>query len=250
MLELKFSVHGSILNIELKGALDSESSHDFKSWVIDKNLNGYSNFSLDCLNLEYISSRGIGTISDLNKILKSKNAHLMLYNVSNEVFNLLDFLKIADHLLIYSNFSEILNKYKGSIIQEPIIDSGYKEETAKDEIITSERKPDLIENLKNEAELIVEDSVQGLENIYGSYHTTFMPQQSEISKSSVAEKESNITVTETISRDIETKTIKKDPEPANKKINIIIECSNCGTHLRITQKGQYLCPECRYKFSY
>lgn len=106
MLELNTATQKDILQVELEGALDSQTSADFKAWVEEKMLEGYRAFAFDCLGLQYISSRGISVLLELKKLLSTRQGDLVLYQVSAEVQKLLEFLQVTTKIQICENSEE------------------------------------------------------------------------------------------------------------------------------------------------
>jgi anti-anti-sigma factor len=216
MLEIKTSYQGGILNIELYGALDSLTSPDFKQWLSDKASAGYHYFALNCTGLEYMSSRGISIIVELNNILNESEPRMMLYHISNEVFNLLDFLKLSHSIPIAETFQQVQEKFGTNPLK---------------------KKPSIVQTAKPEE---IPVNVEGIEkageqpevketpepNLHVASHDVHDDSYIDLSKEKWTKHGDDISV-----------------------INIIF-CPNCGEKLKVSKKGLYLCPECRNKFNY
>jgi anti-anti-sigma factor len=231
MLELKTSYHSGILNIELYGSLDSLTAPDFKFWLTQKSDGGYHYFALNCGGLEFISSRGIGIITELNNILNAADHRLILYHVSNEVLNLLNFLKLSENIPIVDNFVKVKEKFG----EKP------KQKYHK----TEPPKAAPVEYLEEG-----EEAFSGISSTPASFNTT-----EKTRKAAETRDHSHAVAT-----DAETETLDEEyidlsqMEHLKEEYNVaqmnIIFCPNCGQNLRVSKKGLYLCPDCRAKFNY
>lgn len=234
MLELKTTYHGGILDIEMYGALDSLTAPDFKHWLTQKSASGYHYFAINCAGLEYISSRGIGVITELNAILNAAHSRLVFYHVSNEVLNLLNFLKLSDEIPIVENFAQVKEKFgdkarqkhqRSEAPKEPHRESPV-EESFKGISSTPEKQEEPADTISKKT----------------SFNTTESghPKRSEQNTA-----DSGTLVEEYI--DLNKIQLKTEYDVAH--MNIVF-CPNCGQNLRVSKKGLYLCPDCRIKFNY
>ncbi|MDH4263773.1 MAG: STAS domain-containing protein [Spirochaetia bacterium] len=237
MLELKTSYHNGILNIELYGALDSLTAPDFKHWLTQKSSNGYHYFALNCVGLEYISSRGIGIITELNHILNASDSRLIFYHVSNEVLNLLNFLKISDSIPIVENFAQVKEKFGDKLKHKP-----------------STAESDKKTNVKSDGE--VSESFVGIsatpeirnENV--QIKTTHNNLTNTMNVAEFYEKTSSDTLKSSAEEYIDLSQMEHTKTDYNVAQMNIVFCPNCGQNLRVSKKGLYLCPDCRTKFNY
>jgi len=235
MLELKTSYQSGILNIELYGALDSLTAPDFKYWLTQKSISGYHYFALNCGGLEYISSRGIGIITELNNVLNAADSRMILYHVSNEVLNLLNFLKLSEYILIVDTYAHLKDKFGDKPAQKaqkkdtlPVLS---EEVPLEDEYTGITASPEKVSK-----EDLTADGQAGFNSTEVLYD-----QQLNLKKGNL----------ETIHEEyidlskVETSTAEYDVAQMN-----IVFCPNCGQHLRVSKKGLYLCPDCRIQFNY
>jgi anti-anti-sigma factor len=98
MLELKEkTVEGypHILLIHLRGALDSESAIDFEDAIIYAIEKG-RNIIFDFLELEYISSAGIGALLSILFSAKKHKRVVAIYNINQEIKMVFEFLRIKE----------------------------------------------------------------------------------------------------------------------------------------------------------
>ena len=100
-IEVKKVVEGSILNVSLKGRLDTANSGEVAQDLLGS-LNGVKQLVLDFTDLVYISSSGLRILLQLVKQLKAQQGELIVCHVSKEimeVFKMTGFsslLKIED----------------------------------------------------------------------------------------------------------------------------------------------------------
>ncbi len=275
MLELKTAVIKQILDIELKGALDSQSASDFKAWMLEKNVAGYSVFALNCRSLEFISSRGISSLIEVHRVLQSRHGAVVLYYVRNEVLNLLEFLKISGEIPVLSDFDEIVASY-GPKAKAPAADSvkagaseGAEEDLPADSpelpYSPSLRRPESAPDKEEIVNLKVED-----DGFSPSSSSSGAPgvQREAATRTKQADLKSNSSPTELLEQARMSSTgvpagvadqderyidLSADSElMANETSakSVIVFCPNCGESLKVRVAGQYLCPECRSKFHY
>lgn len=288
MLELKTAVIRNVLDVEVKGALDSQSASDFKAWILEKNVAGYTLFALNCRNLEFISSRGISSLIEVHRVLSARKGAVVLYYVRNEVLNLLDFLKISGQIPVLSNLEQVLANYgphadAPDAETEKVGPQGGSEgspnggaEEALDESQLPADSPELPysprltrppEEESQEEVVSLEANDEGLE---APQTAKAPPPQPEASQG--AETSANLKSRPTPSEVLEEARVSStgvpagvvegddryidlssasDLEETSESINaIIVFCPNCGESLKVKVAGQYLCPECRSKFHY
>lgn len=216
-----------LLVVDLDGALDSQTSSDFKSWVEEKILDGYHFFALDFSHLEYLSSRGIGVLLEIQKILRKREGETVLYSLNEETKNLLQFFHIGDEIRVFETKEEA-NSYlsrkgeSGSSAGEYTVSGRSLEIKSTEEVIDGEVKGKpaaVLEESEKQEHSPASDSVEAVEDTVQS------------------EGESDQALAETIT---------DDDSPAEFRE---IFCQNCGVKLRISQPGKYICPSCRFKFT-
>ena len=101
MLQLTTKSSSRIFLIEIEGALDSQNSQDFKNYILEKLSAGYRVFGLDLAQMQYISSRGIAIILELQDEIERHYGGLALFHLSSEVRNLFDFLQISKRVKLF-----------------------------------------------------------------------------------------------------------------------------------------------------
>ena len=281
MLSMNTLLNKDVLIIELDGALDSVTGSDFKSWIEEKMLAGHRAFALDCTRLEYISSRGIGSLLETQSTLESSDGMLVLFSLSQEVLNLFIFLKLNTKITVFSDLNSSLEFLRSKIKTT--------ETKAADPVSTDE------DQIEQDSKDLNKDEVKSELRDTAAQSATVTPQTASISSEPVAIQETAATsVTVDQLEAVESVKIQKpaepeittefseaqtqskpattpqipesqEPNPVNnpteptsnepQKVSDyatpqirMLDCANCGARLRITKPGKYLCPACRYTF--
>ncbi|MDH5720066.1 MAG: STAS domain-containing protein [Spirochaetia bacterium] len=213
MLELNTKLNDEVLIIELEGALDSRTASDFKAWFEERMLDGYKDFVLDFLSLEYLSSRGIGVLSEIHQFLISRGGKMAICHASEEIMRLLKFLKIDQMIKLCSGAKEAVTEIQ--------------------KMKRNENTGVLEKNLQQPTPMdIGSQEFQEVNN--GSNNTATIP---------VTETENND------SQSNESIPLEKNIEQVQSGARIIY-CQNCGRRLRVSKAGKYLCPSCKINFYY
>lgn len=311
MLTMNTLTSTNSLIIELDGALDSVTGADFKAWIEEKMLAGYTSFALDCTRLDYISSRGIGSLMETQMLLENRDGSLALFALSSEVRNLFLFLKLQNKIPLHNNLDDALNFLKKfapnsseqtdatGVDQESVpVSSPVDSESANIESESRGMKTmpayghDMVmaavpprpgnfpadisaaELKRNAPEIPESQPPTDLEPVTSNQEKT----DSEISQESRASNQSENNLSEpndmmpTEYSISESGSMAQPSLEPQVNVNIpgpqassgvsglvaasessagesrIIPCNNCGTNLRITRPGKYLCPNCRYTF--
>lgn len=268
MLGMNTVIHSDILVIELEGALDSHTSSDFKSWIEEKLLEGWRAFILDCLCLEYLSSRGIGVLTETSKIIANANGKLAVIHLSAEVKNLFNFVGLDKLIDTPSSLEEGRERLRDFV----------KQMSAPENISPMKSSAGEKEDEPGEAVFVVPEPVLD-EEIY-------LPQEQPTGKSAPEHKEPANQNTSSgpamllyeeepnaypeISKDLDNQEPEPEQlhthqpasepdtvtsarpalEPLPENFPKIQSCSNCGVDLRLPKPGTYICPACRHRFSF
>jgi len=245
MLELKTHLRNGVYDIELIGALDSITAFDFRDWMVEKSTGKYTHFALNCAKLEFVSSRGIGVLTEIYGALRSKGRNLVLYHVTNEVLNILTFLKIPSEIQVCEDFEGVMASFRGkkSVARNLAVDDD--EETwsattangvgSHDEEMLRVPLPD--DDGFREAEAADRSkSANGGEPASIGSQTATLPREDGY--------------TDHDSRYIDLSNDPRVHQPQEPTGSNVIYCPNCGENLRVSRRGLYLCPECRTRFHY
>jgi len=272
-----------ILIVELDGVLDSHTAADFKVWLEEKLLQGLRAFALDCRNLKYLSSKGIGAILEIHNLAVMKNAAFVLFRVSNEVKRLLEFLKVTDEVRVFERFDDAL-----PVLSEfPVIDNQKTEqseinfpseadlEEEVSEVIKSDEdqyqprqtkvevsRASSVYNPKSTKENSSSDSVEEEKKIVNKNNSieNLTVNETQVNKSvEIDNEQDNQDLDLTSHIDSEITEIPHNVEAVKEKENLdipslmtlkVVPCPNCNIQLRVSKPGKYLCPTCRVKFQY
>ena len=96
-------IDGDILAIVLCGDLDSTSAPEFTRQIQEHLDAGHSKIIIDCRNLGYISSLGIGSLITLQTRLKRRGGEVKLAAVFGPVMEVLRLMRIEKILNIYGD---------------------------------------------------------------------------------------------------------------------------------------------------
>ena len=101
-------IEGETVVVEIKGALNSETSADFEEYINQLLQNKKIFIIIDGNYLEYISSDGIGVILYSQKKISANNGFLVICNLSDEIISLYRLLGFDKVFKIAKNKEEAL----------------------------------------------------------------------------------------------------------------------------------------------
>lgn len=271
-----------LLVVELEGALDSRTSADFKAWVEEKIIEGYRAIALDCQSLDFISSNGIAAILDIKRILDANQGAIALVHVSQEVKNLLGFLRILNLIPAYEDI-ESVTAFLSGYHKQPAMSLGEQQaaQTVTPETnenpqtagiaITPELKPAAEEPSDLEPVLELPEPLRSKEPTSDTAandgatneNTNTLPEEKK--EEILLHKESTFNSTaapepaplpqehknqaESVAPQPNVETVATSNKLPFDSLQTIL-CPNCSTALRVSRPGKYLCPACRYKFNW
>lgn len=289
MLEFNTALEKDVLVIELEGALDSHSAADFRRYFQDKTGAGYRAFALDCLCLEYISSAGIAAIIDLQSQLQAQGGKMVLFQLATETRQLLRFLKLEDKLTIVSEYDDAVAALTGyrRVIPEAdivapeelrIIDQNGPEPVAEETKPMAEVTPAPAEEPAATAvntpvmplvpqgnEMLMEEHFAAEKKGLHPVHAETEAITAEAPPTAVstqpaqpaAEEAPTVLPPGPATQQVAATTLPQAvtmPEVQELKLNTgakrLISCPNCKSVLRVAVAGDYLCPACRFRFSF
>ena len=223
MLELNTSIKDEVFIIELEGVLDSRTASDFKSWFEERMLDGYYDFVLDFLSLEYLSSRGIGVLTELNNFLRSKGGRMAICHASDEIIRLLRFLKIDAMIKICSGAKDAVSEVHKMRRETTHTPGNFN-------VKTEQIPAGSADNLTAEENLSSEEK---------------------ITEKTDSETNKNFSEKDLVQEKYAENKKGHSEESSEKHYNTrIIFCQNCGQRLRVNKPGKYLCPSCKINFFY
>jgi len=86
--------------------LDNNNAHEMVETIVSIQIEGYKFIILDMLQLEFISSAGVGSILGTIEASREIGGDIILCNASNSIMQVLEVLDLADYLTIKSDRAE------------------------------------------------------------------------------------------------------------------------------------------------
>lgn len=284
MLQLTTKSSSRIFLIEIEGALDSQNSQDFKSYILDKLSAGYRVFGLDLAQMQYISSRGIAIILELQDEIERHHGGLALFHLSSEVRNLFDFLQISKRVKLFDQQKAAEYYLKEILMTDPDQQEEEPDQSSDSPLPTEEdlaSSADLAEDELNERKLRDEVEARQKEQeekrkaeerklrmqpkplVANEVHSPKPVSQSLPETTNAATKEepedSPMPEPEGSEQDsgkyavydiLETglPVAQSLGSPADETGLRHVMCPNCESTLRVKKTGKHLCPACRSTF--
>ncbi|MHC4552854.1 MAG: STAS domain-containing protein [Planctomycetota bacterium] len=110
------------LKISFVGNLDNETVDGFEQEMQRLLANPYQTVILDCQELEFVSSSGIGAIMKLRSTLSRSHTELVTINLPPHIKKVLEIMKLVPVMNVFENVEE-LDRYLKKV-QEKIIKEG------------------------------------------------------------------------------------------------------------------------------
>jgi anti-anti-sigma factor len=253
MLEFNTAFEKDILVIELEGSLDSTSAADFRDWFAEKMRAGYRAFAIDCLCLEYISSAGISAIIDLQNSLANKSGKMVLFQLSSETRQLMRFLQLEQKLHLVGEYDDAIAALTGvGKVNKDVAPAGAAPALSGVEAMVDAGEirvlPEEAGHTEDPNAMHVEEQLspekRGLHPVGASARsespTAAKPQPAAAPKAPESPARQAPAAPATEAQEIK---IQSDARR-------LISCPNCKNVLRVSAAGEYLCPSCRFRFSY
>lgn len=98
--------------VVLNGSVDTYNSNYFQksiSKVIDA---GFTKLIFNCTSLSYVSSTGIGSLTNLLKTVKAKNGDIVLFGVQQKVFDVFQLLGFSQFFNIKNTNNDAVAYFK------------------------------------------------------------------------------------------------------------------------------------------
>ncbi len=228
MLEINRYSHNTILIVELKGVLDSQSSADFRGWFEGQIGHGSIYIALDFLDVEYISSTGISVLLEVHSLVKQAEGHLVLFNLNSEIKSLFNFIKLDKRVFISlgaENAIDMLMQYKQDY------------PTQRSMVNANDEKTDILDKLTQEPNDRLAPEVapeEELKNNVAEYPNV-KKEENKIENPKIAPRPST---------EVFNKTRLTQGKKASQRLEILI-CPNCKEKMKIKGEGNFMCPHCR-----
>lgn len=101
-------------SLKLTGYIDTYNSAFFQKKTDMLISGGYKNFLLDCSDLNYVSSTGIGSLATFLRTTQSKGGHLVLVALQQNVLEVFTILGFTQFFTVKATEAEALEYLKSS----------------------------------------------------------------------------------------------------------------------------------------
>lgn len=105
-IEIKLDENENRWNILPEGEIDIYTSPKFKQKVLDAFDNDEKDLLIDCKNLEYMDSTGLGALIYILKKVKEKDHKIYIDNIKPNIKKLFDITKLDKLFIIRGEVSE------------------------------------------------------------------------------------------------------------------------------------------------
>lgn len=105
-IEKRFSKREGKWVFTPNGEIDIYTSPDFKKTILDTFEEEESDILIDCINLEYVDSTGLGALIYVLKKLKEKEYQIYLTNMKPNIRKLFDITKLDKMFIIRGEVDE------------------------------------------------------------------------------------------------------------------------------------------------
>ncbi len=101
-----------LLYIHISNTLDMNSTTEFNLIVNTIVKGGIKTIILDLERLDYIDSSGISVFVNTTKTLRQIQGDLVMINVPEKIFDILDLVKFQDFIHIYPDFESAIKHFE------------------------------------------------------------------------------------------------------------------------------------------
>lgn len=113
MIEITKEVENNCLIIFVKGEADASSSIHLDTAIREAMDEGHPNVLVDCTNLNYISSAGLGVFMSYIEEISEKSIQFILFGLSDKVFKVFGILGLDQLLNIKQDKEEAVSVING-----------------------------------------------------------------------------------------------------------------------------------------
>ena len=111
---LDHEMRGAIKVVRISGSLDIETFLRLEKFLNTLFLQQHFNVLLDCKDLIYIASSGLGALVGLTKLARESGGSLKLVNVPERIHKIIDLLGFTKVFQVYSTEEEALASFTTS----------------------------------------------------------------------------------------------------------------------------------------
>ena len=113
MIEIKKEQHNNYLQLSVEGEADASSAINLDKAIRDAFDEGHQTILIDCTNLNYISSAGLGVFMSYIEEISSNSINFILFGLSDKVLKVFGILGLDQLLTIKENKEEALQAFNG-----------------------------------------------------------------------------------------------------------------------------------------
>ena len=112
-MKIKTTIEDSIVILAIEGSLSSE-----EKMALDKEINQHldrlSHLVLDLSHVSFIDSASLGTIVKFYMLFQKKGRHLLLANMSKQIFEVFNLTGVARQIRIFDNTKSAVDFIHGN----------------------------------------------------------------------------------------------------------------------------------------
>ena len=106
-MKITESYQGDIVDLKIDGELDVNLAVELDDVIKNAIGNGYHKVCIDCVDLEYISSAGLGVFVSYMDELISKDGKFIFYNMNDKVYNVFQILGLQNLMTIVESKEKV-----------------------------------------------------------------------------------------------------------------------------------------------
>ncbi len=111
-LEIKKEKQGKVTIMNIKGAINAHTVNEFEKALEQCVENKEFYLLINCENLDYISSAGLGALMGVIESIKANGGDIKLCNTSNSVFRVFDILGFTELFQIFDSLEKGLKAFE------------------------------------------------------------------------------------------------------------------------------------------
>jgi len=106
MIQIDQNIDNNVYKLEVGGEIDASSSIYLDNAITEAIESGHHKILVDCSQLVYISSAGLGVFMSYIEELNNKNILMVIYGLNQKVYNVFQILGLDQLLKIVSSEEE------------------------------------------------------------------------------------------------------------------------------------------------
>ena len=110
-LEIQKEKEGNVTIMNIKGAINAHTVNEFEKALEQCLENREYNLLINCKDLDYISSAGLGALMGVIENIKTNGGDIKLCNTSNSVYRVFDILGFTELFQIFDSLEEGLKAF-------------------------------------------------------------------------------------------------------------------------------------------